>query len=243
MKRFRRTLQNRREALRSVGQIGLAAILAGAAAPAPKETGLSFEGLLKGQPGFQPRTLAPLPFEEISGFLSKAQLARSYETYKDAFAKLIAAENSLAGAPRDATEGYAALRRQQMVSANAVLLHEFYFRNLSPAPTKLSGYVNGNMREHMGSFEAWRDDFTACARAAESWAVLVCDPYDDRWHNLPLGASDAGGMAGANPLVVCKMSEDAWSTDYEKREAYIAAFFDHLDWNAVAARYRAVDRK
>ncbi|HXI85841.1 MAG TPA: Fe-Mn family superoxide dismutase, partial [Parvularculaceae bacterium] len=140
-------------------------------------------------------------------------------------------------------EGYAALRRQQMVSANAVLLHEFYFRNLSPAPTKLSGYVNGNMREHMGSFEAWRDDFTACARAAESWAVLVCDPYDDRWHNLPLGASDAGGMAGANPLVVCKMSEDAWSTDYEKREAYIAAFFDHLDWNAVAARYRAVDRK
>ena len=59
-------------------------------ASAPKETGLSFEGLLKGKPGFQPRTPAPLPVTEIPGFLSKKQLARNYAAYRDAFAKLLA---------------------------------------------------------------------------------------------------------------------------------------------------------
>ena len=41
----------------------------------PRETGLSSEGLLVGQPGFQPRTVAPLPHAELPGFLTQAQLA------------------------------------------------------------------------------------------------------------------------------------------------------------------------
>src|SRR5215475_665546 len=49
--------------------------------PAPKEGGLSSEGLLAGQPGFHPRSAAPLPYEEIPGFLSRAQLAAHYAAY------------------------------------------------------------------------------------------------------------------------------------------------------------------
>ena len=71
------------------------------AAP-PKESGLSFEGLLKNEPGFQPRRPAPLPLESVPGFLSKEQLARNYSVYRDAFSKLLAAESALATAPRDA---------------------------------------------------------------------------------------------------------------------------------------------
>lgn len=240
---------NRRTALKASALIAFVAPLAvsgaGQAVAATKETGLSYEGLLKKQPGFQPRTPAPLPVMEIPGFLSKEQLARSYGTYRTAFAKLLSAEKALQSASRAASQAreYRALREQQLRAANSVLLHEFYFRNLATKAVEPSRYVRGNMSEHMGSFEDWAEDFTACARVAGAWAVLSYDPYDDRWHNLPLGTEDAGGMAGANPLVVCNVSTDAWATDYKDRESYIAAFLTHVDWGEVANRYHAVDRK
>ena len=214
------------------------------AAP-PKEAGLSFEGLLKNLPGFQPRELAPLPRAALAGLLSKQQLERNYGVYKSALAQLLEAERALALAPRDAAHSvaYALLRKQQVAAANAVLLHEFYLRNLAPAAVVPSRYIMANMREHMGSLDAWREDFIACARVAEEWAVLVYDPYDDRWHNTALSASAAGGWIGGNPLIVCAVAEHAWSPDYPDRATYIARFLDHLDWGAVAERYRAVDRQ
>src|SRR5438552_11915772 len=51
-----------------------------AAAP-PKESGLSSEGLLAGRPGFQPRTVMPLRYEELPGFRSRERLAAHHEEY------------------------------------------------------------------------------------------------------------------------------------------------------------------
>ena len=230
---------------------GLASALAMAGAPReralgafPKETGLSFEGLLKDQPGFQPRRIAPAPYHEIPRFLSKDQLGRNYAVYRDDFARLLAAENALANTPRDAAHAreYAAFRRRQVAAGNSVLLHEFYFRNLAAAPTQPARYVMVNMNEHMGSLDDWREDFAACARIATTWAALGYDPYDDRWHNVALGDADAGGWVGANPLLVCDVADHAWSLDYKDRDSYVARFLAHIDWSVVAARYRAVDR-
>lgn len=234
---------SRRRVLQSCAAMGALATLGAGAAP-PKETGLASEGLLAGQAGFQPRQPAPLPHAQIEGFLSPAQLAACYRAYRQAFAQLKAAEAALQSASRApaAASAYARLRSQQVRAGNAVLLHEFYFGNLAataPAPAR---YIAANMAEHMGSFAAWREDFAACARVARDWALLVYDPYDDRWHNVALGADDAGGWVGANPLVVCNVSTYAYSLDYADRDAYVSKFVEHLDWNAVGARYRAVDR-
>jgi superoxide dismutase len=241
---------SRRDVLRSGASLTCLALLGcgdgvTAAPPPPKETGLSFEGLLAGKPGFQRRTLSPLPFTEIPGFLSARQLARSYAAYRDDFEKLQAVETALGSATRDASgaESYGALRAKQIEAANSVLLHELYFGNLASSAVEPARYILGNMTEHMGTLDSWREDFIACARVAEAWAVLAYDPYDDRWHDFPLGTSSASGMIGNNPLVVCDVGPAAWSLDYREREAYVRAFLDHLDWNAVASRYRAVDRQ
>jgi len=115
----------RRRLIRSAMLAASAAFLGNfgsrASAAPPKESGLSFEGLLKGEPGFQPRKPAPLPLESIPGFLSREQLARNYSVYRDAFSKLLAAEDALKTAPRDAAHAseYATLRTQQVVAANA----------------------------------------------------------------------------------------------------------------------------
>ncbi len=200
-----------RRGMLGTGVLAAAAIASRSLAAAPPtESGLSFEGLLKHQSGFQPRRPAPEPVE-LRGFLSRRQLEQTYVVYRDWFAKLMAAEHSLATAshaPANRAE-YARLRRAQIEAANSALLHEFYFRNLASAPVRPPRYVMANINEHMGSLESWRDDFAACARIAGNWALLVYDLYDDRWHNAALGTADAGGWVGANPLVVCAVADYA----------------------------------
>lgn len=221
----------------------IAGALAGAAVAAeiPKDTGLSSEGLLVGRPGFQPRTVMPLPHDAIPGFLSHEQLATHHSDYRALVARLADAERQLQTGTA-AADRYVELRHAQVAAANAVLLHEFYFRNLAATKVEMSRYIAGHLREHIGSIETWVADFTRCALAAKAWAVLAYDPYDDRWHNVILDGDDAGMWIGANPLVVCDVSEHAYRKDFARREDYVAAFLDHLDWDEVGQRYKAVDR-
>jgi len=94
----------------------------------------------------------------------------------------------------------------------------------------------------MGSFESWAADFMAAALAAKSWAALVYDPYDDRWHNAVMDSDVDGVWIGANPLVVCDVAEHAYGKDFKRREDYVAKFLERIDWEEVAARYKSVDR-
>src|SRR5512132_367020 len=103
---------------------------AGTTGPAPPtETGLSSEGLLVGRPGFQPRTVMPLPHPELPGFLSRAQLEAHHAEYVRNFERLQDAELRLQDPSTDISR-YSELRRAQVAAANSMLLHEFYFGNL-----------------------------------------------------------------------------------------------------------------
>lgn len=211
------------------------------AASPPLETGLSSEGLLAGHPGFQPRTVMPLPHEELPGFLTRDQLASHHAAYVRDVERLKATEQELRDGSADASR-YAEMRRTQIVAANSVLLHELYFGNMAPAKVSVPRTIDGHLREHMGGIERWAADFTRCAQAARTWAVLVYDPYDDRWHDTMMEGEDDGIWIGANPLIVCDVADHAFGGDDRRREEYVAKFIDHIDWNEVARRYKAVDR-
>ena len=233
---------SRRTILASAAGVAGSMIAAGArAATPPKESGLSSEGLLVGRPGFQPRTVMPLPHAELPGFLSRAQLAAHHDEYARDVHRLRDTEEALRAADVPATR-YAELRRRQAGAANAMLLHELYFGGLAPAEVPAPRPIARHMSEHMGTFESWRDDFTRCAMTAKTWAVLVYDPYDDRWHDVVMDDDDVGVWVGANPLVVCDVAEHAFATDYPRREDYVAKLLDRIDWEEVARRYKAVDR-
>jgi Fe-Mn family superoxide dismutase len=237
------TMLSRRRFVGSLGLSASAALVAraaGAATP-PKETGLSSEGLLVGRAGFQPRTTMPLPHEALPGFLSKEQLGAHHAEYAQIVARLAETEHALQAADLDGSR-YGDLRRTQVETANGVLLHELYFTGLTPAAVEPPRYLQGHMHEHMGSFDQWRDDFRRCALAAKAWAVLVYDPYDDRWHDVVMDSERDGVWVGANPLVVCDVSEHAFAKDYPRREDYVEKFLAHVDWDEVARRYHAVDR-
>jgi Fe-Mn family superoxide dismutase len=232
-------LVSRRGALVSLAAITGGLMAGDLRAAPPKESGLSSEGLLVGRPGFQPRTVMPLPQAELPGFLSRAQLEAHFADYERDVERLKATEEALRAANVDR---YPELRRTHVASANSVLLHELYFSGLAPATVELPRYVVKHMSEHMGDLATWREDFTRCAMAAKAWAVLVYDPYDDRWHNAVMDGDADGVWVGANPLVVCDVAEHAFAKDYARRAEYVAKFLDRIDWNEVAKRYKAVDR-
>lgn len=211
---------------------------------APKETGLSREGLLAGKPGFQPRTVAPLPRAELPGFLSRGPLAAHHAEYARAVEALKAAEQALRSVDRSpaGAAAYGELRREQVSAANDVLLHELYFGNLAAEKVDLPKSLRPHMHEHMGSLQSWAADFTDCASAAKRWAALVYDPYDDRWHDTVMDRDTDGVWVGGNPLVVCDVAEHAYEKDYKHRGDYVAKFLERIDWNEVARRYEAVDR-
>ena len=237
------TILSRRRFLTSVGAAATSAVLAGGAGAAgmPKEAGLASEGLLVGRAGFQPRTAMPLAYDEIPGLLSKDQLARHHVEYVRLVGRLHETEAALRQGGADAAT-YATLRRTQVQTANAVLLHELYFMGLSRTKVEPPRHVVSNMTEHMGAWESWQDDFRQCALVAKAWAVLVYDPYDDRWHDAVMDSDDDGVWIGANLLVVCDVAPHAFSPDHARREDYVAKFLDHVDWDEVSRRYRAVDR-
>jgi Fe-Mn family superoxide dismutase len=183
----------------------------------------------------------PLPHPELPGFLSRAQLEAHHAEYVRDVERLQDAERRLRD-PKTAGSLYGELRRAQLTAANGVLLHEFYFGNLAPAPVNVPRYIERHMAEHIGPMETWVADFTRCALGAKAWAALVYDPYDDRWHNVMMDSDDAGVWIGANPLVVCDVSQHAFAKDYTRREEYVGKLIEHIDWNEVAKRYRAVDR-
>ncbi len=221
------------------GGVMVGAVAHGAAPP--KESGLSSEGLLVGHAGFQPRSVMPLPHDELPGFLSREQLVQHHRDYAKTVERLKSIEAALHTDSAN-TSTYAELRRDQVTAANGVVLHEFYFGGLAPEKVSPPHYIEAHMTEHVGSWQTWRDDFTRCALAAKAWAVLVYDPYDDRWHNVVMDSDNDGVWIGANPLVVCDVAEHAFSRDYPHREEYVSTFLDHIDWAEVARRYRAVDR-
>jgi Fe-Mn family superoxide dismutase len=183
----------------------------------------------------------PLPHEDVPGFLSKEQLALHHAEYVRLVEQLHRAEQALRqGEPEPAK--YGERRHGQVDAANGVLLHELYFSGIGPTKVEPPRYIRGHITEHMGPLESWQDDFQRCAIVARAWAALVYDPYDDRWHNVVMDSDHDGIWVGANPLLVCDVAEHAYAQDYQRKEQYVAKFLEHIDWDEVARRYRAVDR-
>jgi len=42
---------------------------------------------------------------------------------------------------------------------------------------------------------------------------------------------------------LCDVADHAFTKDHGSREEYVGKFLDHIDWDEVSRRYRAVDRK
>jgi Fe-Mn family superoxide dismutase len=140
------------------------------------------------------------------------------------------------------------LKREQLVAAGSVILHEVYFDSLGgsggePASTALATAIERDF----GSLERWRTEFVAMGKAlggGSGWVLLIWSERFGRLTNQ-WAADHAHGLPSGTPILALDMYEHAYHIDFGSNAgAYVDAFMVNIDWDHVASRFsRAVDTK
>jgi Fe-Mn family superoxide dismutase len=191
-------------------------------------------------------TLPPLPYPQdglqphISARTLEFHYGKHHQTYVTNLNNLTQgkpeAEKSLEELIRTAPAG------GLFNNAAQVWNHTFYWHSMSPrgggAP---SGDVLDAVNKCSGSFEKFKEAFSAAAAGqfGSGWAWLVRDSAG----NVSIEATSNAGCPlrdGKTPLLTCDVWEHAYYLDYQNaRPAYIAAWWNLVNWEFVAQNLRA----
>jgi len=149
------------------------------------------------------------------------------------------AEGKAAGA----NPGFAELTRRLGFEYNGMVLHEYYFGNMTKsASAQPTSAVQDAVGGTYGDFETWKKDFSAVGgMRGVGWAIAYFDPNTGRISNHWITLHEDGNVAGFVPLLVMDVWEHAFLLDYKpaERPKYIESFFANVDWNVVNARLTA----
>jgi Fe-Mn family superoxide dismutase len=155
-------------------------------------------------------------------------------------------EQLAASTPAGADPKFAELKRRLGFEYNGMVLHEYYFGNM----TKTAGGAPSSDLENaigasFGDFETWKKDFAATGgMRGVGWAVAYLDPSTGRINNHWITLHEEGNVAGYVPLLVMDVWEHAFLLDYKpaERSKYIESFFLNVDYGVVAARLAAAKK-
>ena len=201
------------------------------------------------KPAMNPSIL-PLPFDaaKLKGLSERLLQSHHQNNYSGAVKRLHAIRAELAALDWASVPGFRinGLKREELIAANSMGLHELYFASLGgdgvlKAAGKPAGFGVGLKRD-FGSFERWRDEFTALATAlggGSGWALLSWSARENRLLNH-WAADHTHLLSGATPILALDMYEHSYHMDFgANAKAYVAAFMENIDWDGVALRYAA----
>ncbi len=119
--------------------------------------------------------------------------------------------------------------------------HSLFWTIMSPSGGgEPSGALAEAMNAAFGSFGDFQSQFSAAAmnRFGSGWAWLSVAGGKLVVESTP--NQDTPLMDGRTPILGIDVWEHAYYLNYQNRRPdYIAAFYNVIDWNAVAARYAA----
>ena len=137
---------------------------------------------------------------------------------------------------------YSELTRRLGFEYNGMVLHEYYFDNLTKSrrsePTSTSAFRKA-ADESFGSYATWKADFVGVGKMrGVGWAICYQDPANQRLSNHWVTLHQIGNVAGFIPVLVMDVWEHAFLLDYKpsERSQYIQAFFVNIDWDRVEKR-------
>jgi superoxide dismutase, Fe-Mn family len=119
--------------------------------------------------------------------------------------------------------------------------HSFFWRVIGP---KGGGSPRGSVADSImttfGSFDAFKTQFADAAtkQFGSGWAWLVAK--DGKLATTSTANQDSPLTSGATPLLGLDVWEHAYYLKYQNRRAdYIAAFWNVVQWDRVAANHSA----
>lgn len=143
---------------------------------------------------------------------------------------------------KNGTPAYAEITRRLGFEYNGMVLHEWYFGNMTKGgggDISSSSALGTAMGESFGSIDVWKKDFTSIgSMRGVGWAVTYLDPESGRLSNHWITLHEDGNIAGFKPIVVMDVWEHAFLLDYKpaERPKYIEAFLANLDVSVAEAR-------
>ncbi|MEI6887436.1 MAG: superoxide dismutase [bacterium] len=130
-------------------------------------------------------------------------------------------------------------KRRVTFNKAGIVLHENYWEVFgSNGKFKDSYEVINMIQKSFGSVENWMADFTATAKSALGWAVMVYDPSEDRMVNVLVDYHNIGAMWGTKLIIALDVFEHAYYKDFgPDRATYIVKFMASLDWENINKIY------
>ncbi len=120
--------------------------------------------------------------------------------------------------------------------------HTLFWEIMKPGGAKEpSGELAAAINEAFGSFEAFKEAFSkaAATRFGSGWAWLVVTK-DGKLAVTSTPNQDTPVMDGDTPILGLDVWEHAYYLKYQNRRPdYIAAWWNVVNWDEVAARYQA----
>lgn len=145
---------------------------------------------------------------------------------------------------QDEMPAYSELTRRMGFEYNGMVLHEYYFDNLTRGglgDSASASLFSRAAEESFGSYYVWKADFVGVGKMrGVGWAICYQDPSNGRLSNHWITLHEVGNVAGFTPVLVMDVWEHAFLLDYKpaERPKYIEAFFSNIDWNVVERRLR-----
>ncbi|MDN3474726.1 superoxide dismutase [Pseudoalteromonas sp. APC 3355] len=166
-------------------------------------------------------------------YINKANAALADTVYATANAeKLLKVINSL---PSD-------LQKAVQEHVGGHFNHSLFWQVMSPqGGGEPEGSVAQAINEQFGSFDKFKDQFTAAAisQFGSGWAWLCVTP-DKKLIVENSANQDCPLMQGNTPILGLDVWEHAYYLKYQnKRPDYIAAFYNVINWTEVEKRYLA----
>jgi len=186
----------------------------------------------------KPLSLDP---KAIKGISEKVLVSHYENNYVGAVKRLNAIGAQLASldfakAPNFVING---LKREELIAANSMILHEVYFDGLGGAG-KPGGALGDAIARDFGSLEKWRTEFSAMGKAeggGSGWVILSYSPRDKRLINQ-WAADHTTTLAGGRPVLVLDMYEHAYHMDYGAAAArYVDVFMEAIRWDNAVKLY------
>ena len=177
--------------------------------------------------------------------MSERMIISHYENnYGGAVKRLNLIEEKLAEIDFVNTPGFQinGLKREQLIAANSMILHEVFFDGLGDESDPGAGLKEALARD-FGSYDRWRAEFVAMGKAlggGSGWVLLTWSPRDRRLVNQ--WASDhCHTLAGGTPILALDMYEHSYHIDYgAKAGSYVDVFMAAVNWGVVQRAYERI---
>ncbi len=134
------------------------------------------------------------------------------------------------------------VQRELSFHGGGHLLHTIFWATMAPnAGGQPQGALGEAITRQYGSFDQFKAYFSKAAGIVKGsgWAVLCYEPVGDALVVFSLNEHDTKLIAGAHPLLPIDVWEHAYYLKYQNnRSAYIEAWWNVVNWNAVNASYQ-----